>query len=108
MDSSREARPASSPDVSVCGTFVRLEDKAGIRPANQRTPMFIPQESIINADHQAIYEVLTDGQPGPPAQALIATARALRQHRHQAVAGQVDVPAGIGAGRLVVSGPVPA
>jgi hypothetical protein len=42
--------------------------------------MLIHQESIINADPQAVYEVLTDGQPGPPAQALIAAARSLRQH----------------------------
>jgi activator of HSP90 ATPase len=62
------------PDVSVCGTYVRLEDKAGIRPAETKGhPMLIHQESIIAAAPQAVYEVLTDGQKfaaatGMPAQ----------------------------------------
>jgi hypothetical protein len=66
-DSSREARAASSPDVSVCGTFVRLEDKAGIRPANQKDTYAHSPGIHHQRRPQAVYEVLTDGQPGPPA-----------------------------------------
>src|SRR4051812_35858044 len=48
--------------MSVGATPVRHQDRAGIGPADRRdTPVLIHQEATINADPQAVYGVLTDG-----------------------------------------------